>query len=267
MTRSPDLTAAMREVLRLVAAFRPLTTSQIQRLLDWSYKTAQRTVVKLEQAELIETIRIPQSLQYSHKGGLTEKVCFLSRPGARVLGVPVPSVVVPKRTDKLFHHILAREVVCWTHQCARTYDLETPTTRVRGLKWRDLIPDAFLALPIGDRTMVALVEADTGQERGEDHWDKKVAGYAQIFASESVLESAIGFKRARILVVAPTLTRIRWLERFIQKNDPEGFWLYWFTTPDTLETPDLARLVWRNEEEKRPLIDVRLLSTPCPHVG
>ena len=63
-------------------------------------------------------------------------------------------------------------------------------------------------------------------------------------------------------MVAPDLTRIRWLERFIQTNDPEGLWLYWFTPHETLEKPSLASPVWRNEGETKTLIDVQMLSTP-----
>lgn len=119
--------------------------------------------------------------------------------------------------------------------------------------------DAWLALPLGERTLFALVEAARGTERGERHWTEKARAYADLFASGELL-ALTGYARARVLVVAPDWRRCEVLSDLVARQAPLDHWLYWLTPRATLDQDDFSAGHWLNAGAIKPLISPEMLS-------
>lgn len=265
---SPDaarpVTTRQRQALGLVAELQPLGTSHVRRMLDLNPKAALRTLRALFDAGLVEKLAVPRAVmaetpEAAACRGLYEDLYRLTREGARLLGRPTPRPW--SRGDWLFlpHEVLVRDVAGHFMVSARHHGLAAPTLRVEETRLRSARPDAWLALPLGERTLFAFVEADRGTERGERHWADKARTYADLFASGELL-TLTGFARVRVLVVAPDWRRCEVLSELVERQAPHDHWLYWLTPRTTLDQDDFSAGRWLNAGAIKPLISPNILS-------
>lgn len=150
----------------------------------------------------------------------------------------------PRNSLFLAHELQVRDVRVWLEECAQQSVGEQQV-----LKWVDgqdaslpfeggcARPDAWfvyqLKAGVPPTVLVGLVEVDRATERGDRHWSQKVAAYAGLFAS-GALKEAIGYHRARVLVVTPSQERCDVLLQIIETlcetqrlplETRERFWL------------------------------------------
>lgn len=265
------VTTRQRQALGLIADLQPLATSQVRRMLDLDPKAALRTLRALFDAGLVEKLAVPRAVmaetaEAAACRGLYEDLYRLTREGARLLGRPTPRLW--SRGDWLFlpHEVLVRDVAGHFMASARHHGLAAPTLHVEETRLRSARPDAWLALPLGERTLFALVEADRGTERGERHWTEKARTYADLFASGE-LQALTGYARARVLVVAPDWRRCEVLSDLLERQAPADHWLYWLTPRATLDQDDLSAGRWLNAGSSKPLISPEILSNSQENIG
>jgi hypothetical protein len=126
--------------------------------------------------------------------------------------------------------------------------------RVRGLNFDGVIPDALFAVPLRDKKLVGLVEADRGTERDPDTWQEKARNYQRILIGRDFHEVSGQFRTARVIVTTPTQTRLSWIYRILEKEAPDLLGHVWLAPTEVLSHSSFLEGFWYNQGEWSPLL-------------
>lgn len=212
-------------LLEAVSRHQPVTLSQLARLLGRSDKGCQRTARRLFDAQLIAVLPGPPTASMSPQNAPT--VRGLTEAGARRVG---GKQYAPPPAWKLEHELLVRDVAAWAAAACRAGGLAAPEIRYALRLSGDLVPDAVLTVPVGDKALCALVECDRSTEPARQ-WREKAGKYAKLLALPD-LTALVGRPRARLLVVCPDLGRCAWVDSLLRETGVAA----WFSPRSVLAT-------------------------------
>jgi hypothetical protein len=259
------------ELLRYVAEYGIVSLPQLALLTELSPKGARRHLRELFDRGLVEVIAVPRVALVEPARGLNDPSLLygsapnlyqISRAGLQALkelGLGEEARLRgerygPRNCLFLAHELAIRDVRVWFELSARAqpdHELET---------WRDgasaaidlgadgprqLCPDAWLVYRFGEKRLVALLEVDRGTERGGQRWREKLAAYAELY-QEGRLKAAIGYQKARVLVVTPDARRRDQLAALITAHAaPDLAGRFWLAERRVLGIPGGQYPGWR----------------------
>lgn len=125
-------------------------------------------------------------------------------------------------------------------------------------------PDAVALYRFGERILLALLEFDTGSERGLKRWQEKLNAYTLLLSGD-YLKKRTGYSFGRVLVITTSDRRRDDLARLI--GEQAAPWLYdrlWIAGPAVLQAADLTLPLWRHLTSDRLL---SLISSSLPARG
>ena len=219
-------------LLEEVSRHQPVTLPQLARLLGRAYKDCQRTARRLLDAQLLAVFPGPPTAAMSPQNAPT--VRGLTEAGARRIG---GTRYVPPPAWKMEHELMVRDVSAWAAEACRAAELSRPEVRYAPRLTPDLVPDALLTVPLGEKAMCALVECDRATEPARQ-WREKAQKYARLFATPD-LTPLVGRPRARLLVVCPDLPRCAWVDTLLQEAGVNA----WFAPRSVLTGVEFG--LWR----------------------
>jgi hypothetical protein len=258
------MTPGKAELLAFVAECGLLTTGQVARIAGISKKAAYNRLRDLYDLGLLGRIAVPYA-SLAPPGadgpglawGPGENVHVPTRDGIKWLveagylseeeadGCKTPDFG-PRNALFLAHEVLVREVRVWLELCARTHGGQVVLwVDGEAAHFSTVRPDAWFlfALPSG-KTLVGLVEADRGTERG-DRWLAKADGYAQLLGSDELADATGGRRNARLVAVALDEARRDRITRDLGAS-PIAASSYVATVED-LREGGLSSPVWRSK--------------------
>ena len=219
-------------LLEAVSCHQPVTLPQLARLLGRSDKGCQRTARRLFDAQLLTVLPGPPTSCMSPQNAAA--VRGLTEAGARRIG---GKRYVPPPAWKLEHELLVRDVVAWATAACRTAGLAAPEVRYAVRLSGDLVPDAVLTIPVGDKALCALIECDRSTEPARQ-WRDKANKYARLLGLPD-LTALVGRPRARLLVICPDLARCAWVDALLRETGVTA----WFNPLSVLTTDAFG--LWR----------------------
>ena len=219
-------------LLEAVSRHQPVTLPQLARLVGRSGKGCQRTARRLFDAQLLAVLPGPPTAAMSPQNAPT--VRGLTEMGARRIG---GNRYAPPPAWKLEHELMVRDVAAWACASARAATLTAPEVRYAPRLSADLVPDAVLTVPLGEKAVCALVECDRATEPARQ-WRDKAQKYARLLAMPD-LTALVGRPRARLLVVCPDLARCAWVDALLREAGVKA----WFNPRSVLDQDRFA--VWR----------------------
>ena len=257
------MTPKKARLLLYVAECGMLTTKQVARIAGMSVDATYKHLSDLFEMEMLDRIAVPyanvappgkdgpnlafgpgeninaatkQGLQYLHRAELiSDELAARKLPDYG-----------PKNALFLAHELLVRDVRVWLELCIRAHggDVE---------KWVDgpeaylppARPDAWFLyrLPNSERTLVGLVEADRGTERG-NQWERKAHEYDRMLKSDALANATGGRRRGRLVVVVQTEARRERIAALLADSPVAGF--SYVATAEDLLVGGMEREVWNN---------------------
>lgn len=236
-------------LLKAISHHQPVTLPQLARLLGRSEKGCQRTARRLFDTQLITVLPGPPTASMSPQNAAS--VRGLTEAGARRIG---GKRYVPPPAWKLEHELMVRDVTAWATAACRTAGLAAPEVRYTVRLPGDLVPDAVLTVPVGDKALCALIECDRSTEPARQ-WRDKASKYARLLALPD-LTALIGRPRARLLVICPDLARCAWVDALLRETGVAA----WFS-PRSVLTTDVFGL-WRVSGGSQQPFLPQVLSAP-----
>ncbi|MEP6754819.1 MAG: replication-relaxation family protein [Chthonomonadales bacterium] len=267
-------------ILGHIARLDILTVNQLSLLVSRSEQSVRRDLRRLFDGGMVRITLIPRALLETSgvdpirdSFGSAPNCYSVSTKGIRLLdslGMECPDTPPPPLgpANWLFvrHELAVRDVVIHFLRSAAAY----PSHEVEQLHLgpdaiMDLArhavpktarPDAWLLYRFGSRVLVALLEYDTGSEKGAKRWTEKLTAFRHLLSS-SRLHAITGHSFGRVVVVCRTAARRDNLAELIAQHAEaslaERFWVA--AKSDMLE-PDLSLPIWRNSKSKNlvPLI-------------
>lgn len=229
-------------LLEAVSYHQPVTLPQLSRLLGRSDKGCQRTARRLFDAQLLTVLPGPPTASMSPQNA--PAVRGLTEMGARRIG---GKRYAPPPAWKLEHELLVRDVAAWAAAACRTAGLAAPEVRYAVRLPGDLVPDAVLTIPMGDKALCALIECDRSTEPARQ-WRDKASKYARLLALPD-LTALVGRPRARLLVICPDLARCAWVDALLRETHVAA----WFNPRSVLTADDFG--LWRvSEGSQQPFL-------------
>ena len=219
-------------LLEAVSHHQPVTLPQLARLVGRSDKGCQRTARRLFDAQLLAVLPGPPTASMSPQNAAT--VRGLTEAGARRIG---GKRYVPPPAWKLEHELQVRDVAAWAAAACRTAGLAAPEVRYSVRLSKELVPDAVLTIPVGDKALCALIECDRSTEPARQ-WRDKASKYARLLALPD-LTALIGRPRARLMVICPDLARCAWVDALLRETNVAA----WFNPRSVLTKEDFG--LWR----------------------
>lgn len=301
----PSLTPQKIAILRFLSECRLLSLPQLARLCCPSEQSARRHLRELFDAGLVDIIAVSRaSLSPSEAAndarllhGSAPNIYIPTKSGLEVLvraglldrdALPrSTSALGPKNALFLAHELAVRDVRVWLGADTLVHSLR------RVLQWRvgseahfshtsgATRPDAWFTYQLGwhhaviehpkqvPLVLVGLCEIDRGTERGSTRWAEKIADYNALFQEEEALQTATGYRNARVLVFVPTARRRDSLANLIasqvraQRFSSRLLDRFWLAEHSILMGGDLSTAIWRHAEDTtlRPLLSSALLSS------
>jgi Replication-relaxation len=240
------LTSRDQHIVTLISKQGALTRAQIMRVVGFgSVARTNAVLLRLVRHNYLG-VRTQATLR-----GRARHVYTLGPRGAELLAAPG---VAPRRfrecSDLFLEHRLAVNDI-WAAF------ITAPAPFYRLARWLSegeltalplgIVPDGFAEYRVGVPSFAVFVEADLGTEVLK-RWEKKVAAYLALAANGQFLK-VFDRRFFRVLVVAPSPTRLENLRHTILKQTDRMFWL---TTREELLTRGLFGTIWQ-----RPADDVR----------
>lgn len=219
-------------LLEAVSHHQPVTLPQLARLLGRSDKGCQRTARRLFDAQLLAVLPGPPTASMSPQNAPTLR--GLTEAGARRTG---GKRYVSPPAWKLEHELLIRDVAAWAAAACRTAGLAAPEVRYSVRLSDDLVPDAVLTIPVGDKALCALIECDRSTEPARQ-WRDKATKYARLLALPD-MTALVGRPRARLMVICPDLARCAWVDALLRETGVAA----WFNPRSVLTKEDFG--LWR----------------------
>jgi hypothetical protein len=277
-TRQPQeglftLTPQKVVLLRYIADYGIVSLPQLALLTELSPKSSRRHLRELFDRGLVEVIAVARVALAEPARGLNDpSLLYGSAPnlyqitsaGLRALdqlGLAEETWIKGERYGPrnglfLAHELLIRDVRVWFELSARKYpnhELEVwhdgAMARV-DLGERQLCPDAWLVYRFEEKRLVALVEVDRGTERGGQRWREKLEAYAELYQAGR-LRAALGYQKARVVVVTPDARRRDRLgESIAQWSPPPLAARFWLAGRGVLSTPGLSEGGWQQPGSK-----------------
>jgi hypothetical protein len=240
------LTSRDQHIVTLVSRQGALTRAQIMHVVGFgSIARTNAVLLRLVRHNYL-TVRTQATLR-----GRTRHVYTLGVGGAELLAAPGATLRRFRECSDLFldHRLAVNDT--WAAFITATppfYQLSRWLSETELAKLSlGLVPDGFAEYQVGVPSFAVFVEADLGTEVLK-RWEQKVAAYLKLAANGQFLK-VFDRKFFRVLVVAPSLTRLENLRTTILKQTDRVFWL---TTRDELLTWGLFGTIWQ-----RPADDVR----------
>lgn len=221
-------------ILKTLAKFQCLSTSQICRLYFDGLKNCQRRLRLLGEADYLSSVSVPNT-----NPGKPENLYYLGNKGSELLNFPASK---PRFTLELSHQQKNTDLMIDTILAFRKTELDCnilPEHLIRIAANQQLIPDGAIMLSKNDSSALFLLENDCSTEplRSLRHNDleAKLATYANIFKNNQVelynhFFDRI-FNRFRLLLITDRSSRFRAISNLITKYDKHGFMLI-ATLPD-----------------------------------
>ena len=188
----------------------------------------------------------------------------LSTKGAAFVGVPVRGP--RRRKDELLvaDMFVSHQLEINQIYCALKY-ANVPIPEVRFNRWMSfykpltpalrLIPDGYVELESPMGLFAAFLEVDLGHER-LPAWKEKIRNYLQ-FALSDEPERRFGQRQFRVLIIANSERRVRWIRRIARASTTK---IFWFTTTESIESHGFFSPIWlRAADDNR-----KLFLTVCP---
>jgi len=283
------LTPQKGALLQTVAEYGVVSLPQLAALIGPSAKSVRRHLRELFDAGLVEVIAVPRVALVEPARGLNDpSLLYGSAPNLytvtrvgllalKELGLTEDAPIRGERYGPrnwlfLAHELLIRDVRVWFELSARAHEEHELEV------WRDgaaaridlgeagqLYPDAWLVYRFGERRLAALLEVDRGTERGGNRWKEKLAAY-EVLYQEGRLKAAVGYHKARVLVVAPDARRRDQLAASIAEQAAADLARrFWLADRSILDRPDVHRVGWRHGDDTllKPLLSPALVS-PAP---
>lgn len=169
----------------------------------------------------------------------------------------------PRNALFLAHELLVRDVRVWLELSKRQHEgsierwmdgtaAHIPPTR----------PDAWFLFRMPTQgTLVGLVEADRGTERGSQ-WEKKVQEYDALIGSDRLAQATGGRRRARILVVTQTEQRRERLAEELANSRVAS--CAFVGCINDLKIGGLYQSIWRHQQttDLQPLVPSSFFAKP-----
>lgn len=185
-------------------------------------------------------------------GGARKALYALAPAGANLVQVPLRG---PRRrhdetlvTDFfVMHQLRTNEVMLAARYGNAPHDFATWQSFHEPLHdVPPVIPDGYLAFT-GYKELHAFIEADLGHETTRV-WRKKVEAYVSYAVSGKFTER-FGHRQFRVLVVAPSPTRIALLRTTTAQITEK---IFWFTTFDAIRTQGFWSSIWLRPTDTTP---------------
>jgi hypothetical protein len=269
-TKALSLTPLGLRFLTAVEQLEPATSAQLARYLDVSQKAANRIGRTAFDMGLVSRTGVPRALladpgRQGDAGllaGSSPDIYTLTEFGIKALyglgHLPARRPAKSYGPQSLFlaHTLMVRDLRLFFACASRAAaDEELVGWREAGdagisLKGgsgpKRLVPDAICLYRVGTRTLVSLLEADRGTERGNHgRWAEKLAAYDAFFRGGH-LKELTGFTRGRVLTVTPSEARRDRLSDFAAATGSALVCEHlWFAERDALAGASLGDAVWR----------------------
>lgn len=132
---------------------------------------------------------------------------------------------------------LGHRVELWRYEVPIREDADDPDEHAPPLVLR---PDAYVRCLVGPRRLHFFLEMDMGTE-SHSRFAKKIRRYLACKESR-LFRPRFGGRSFRVLVVAPTATRMRALKRVAEGEGARR--AFWFSTSQDVTTEHIARSIW-----------------------
>lgn len=219
------ITGRDKAIIKKVAMYQCLTTSQVQRLYFDGLKNCQRRLRLLAKAGFLSFIPVP-----SVKPGKPENLYYLGNKGSELLNFPASK---PRFTRGLTHQQKNTDLLIDIELAFRQTDIDCkimPEHLIRIAGNQQIIPDGVIMLT-RNNSVLFMLENDCSTEplRSSQHNDleAKLASYFTLFTDNNVvLYNRFfhkSFNRFRLLLVADNNTRFKAVSELVVSYDKHNF--------------------------------------------
>jgi len=260
------VTPSTLALVRHVAVYGLLTAKQLSLISGRSLQSVLRACRKAFDAGLLSVAAVPRAALVDASADLSPNLAYGSAPnvytvsaaGLRLLksaglvDADATAATIGPKSALFFlaHRLMVTDARVWLSRCAaaskgheltewregKAAEIVARSVRVR--------PDGLAIYRMGERVLVALVEADRNSE-GSIRWKDKLAGYAAVLGSTE-LRAKTGFQNARLLVVANSEKRRDRLASIISEHaHPSIKARIWIADHGVFGCLDLTHPRWR----------------------
>jgi Replication-relaxation len=243
-------------MLKQIALFQCLSTSQICRLYFDNIKNCQRRLRKLVKAEYLSFVPVPNT-----RPGKPENLYYLGNNGAALLKVQSHK---PRFTRELSHQRKNTDLMIDTVLNFRQSEIQCeimPEHVIRMVKNQTIISDGAIIL-IKKTSALFLLENDCSTEplrsSGHNDLEAKLAAYFNMFEDNQValfnrfFEKS--FNRFRLLLVVDCASRLRSVSKLIMKYDKYNFML--ITTLAEFKKHGINGKIWTSPTQEKHQLSI-----------
>ncbi|MDR7540470.1 MAG: replication-relaxation family protein, partial [Armatimonadota bacterium] len=126
----------------------------------------------------------------------------------------------------------------WRYELPIREDVDDPDQKVPPLVLR---PDAYFTLLVGQRRLHLFLEVDMGTE-SHGRFGAKTRRYLA-YKQSTLFRARFGGRSFRVLVVAPTVTRMRSLKRLTESQG--GQRMFWFAPLSDITAEKIVEPIWQ----------------------
>ena len=269
----------------MVGALGFVSLGQLAFAIGLSAKATRRHMRALFDAALVDVVAVSRdalapsaaSRTGAVTGGSAPNFFRLTGAGLRALrdqgfeGIAAAGRAVVPSLLWTSHAVMVGDAYAWLRRAAREHGHVVESWRDgvraeialgRERPPRTVRPDAWFAYRLGAHTLIGLLEADRGTEKGGRRWGEKLDAYGALFAGDRLRELT-GYVGARVIVVAPDARRRDALAAFIRERAPASLARrFWLAEHSVLRQPHLDQGAWRRPlaDGLHPLVPLELLA-------
>ncbi|MDI6872050.1 MAG: replication-relaxation family protein [Bacillota bacterium] len=254
---STDLTSLATRIVLAVYDYRFLTGVQVAELFSLAPAEADDALGRLVDAGFLAGIRRPVLSEKT-----PDTVYALAQRGANLVASQLGADRRSVRWRKYHNYVgllyvehrlavndfrialtlgaqrLGHRVEVWRYEVPIREDVDDPDEHVPPLVFR---PDAYARCAVGPRRVHLFLEMDMGTE-GHKRFAKKIRRYLA-YKDSGLFRHRFGGRSFRVLIVAPTATRMRALERVAEGEGARR--VFWLLPAESCCADRLSSSTWR----------------------